>query len=377
MNAIILAAGIGSRMNSTIHKTLLPILGIPNVERTVMFLLESDIREIYILVNNESLHQFEYLKELYGCTLVNVGMQSNTLFSMGFILDKFGDSYVIEGDVVLTRNIFINPTQSLYYTIRYSNCEKDAWCPIVENGRIVEFKIGCFSEPCLFGISFWTRKDVIAFKEELKRNMTSNNFNKSDIFWDDCLVNILDRIEVTTFEIDVSEATEMNTKNEYEHAQKMCKNYYVNCQKYMLNLDLRKYGVDQGLIVQENVEECKCWQLKLLKHTDGLESTKDLELTNNNIVFNKGEFPFMIFNCNSNEFVAYFDIAEAENYVLLRRLYICEKYRYKGIGSAIVNSLKMYTKIIQKELRVNVYDANAEEFYKKLNFKLYFKTYRV
>ena len=49
MNAIILAAGLGSRLKELTknkHKALFEIEGIPNIERTINFLNEINIKEI-------------------------------------------------------------------------------------------------------------------------------------------------------------------------------------------------------------------------------------------------------------------------------------------------------------------------------------------
>ena len=56
MNAIILAAGKGSRMRKDGYSTpkpLLPILGVPNLERTVWMLHEFGIEDITVLCNSE------------------------------------------------------------------------------------------------------------------------------------------------------------------------------------------------------------------------------------------------------------------------------------------------------------------------------------
>ncbi|MDC9620357.1 NTP transferase domain-containing protein [Xenorhabdus sp. XENO-7] len=71
MNAIILAAGLGSRFKElTInnHKALLPINGIPNIERTIQYLKEFGINEIHIVTGHMS-HLFDYLKEKHQCNL--------------------------------------------------------------------------------------------------------------------------------------------------------------------------------------------------------------------------------------------------------------------------------------------------------------------
>ncbi|MGC6396742.1 NTP transferase domain-containing protein, partial [Pasteurella multocida] len=55
MNAIILAAGLGSRFKDVtkkIHKSLLPINGIPNIENTIQNLIEAGIDDIYIVTGH-------------------------------------------------------------------------------------------------------------------------------------------------------------------------------------------------------------------------------------------------------------------------------------------------------------------------------------
>ena len=73
MNAIILAAGLGSRfkeMTQTVHKALLDICGTPNLERTLSFLREAGISNIAVVTGH--LHrQFDYLQEKYGCVLIH------------------------------------------------------------------------------------------------------------------------------------------------------------------------------------------------------------------------------------------------------------------------------------------------------------------
>ena len=66
MNAIILAAGKGSRMRKDGYSTpkpLLPILGVPNLERTVWMLHEFGIEDITVLCNSEFLSNTDSCKK--------------------------------------------------------------------------------------------------------------------------------------------------------------------------------------------------------------------------------------------------------------------------------------------------------------------------
>ena len=68
MNAIILAAGLGSRFKDITkkeHKSLLKIGGKPNLERTIEYLKEAKVEKIIIVVGYLK-EKFDYLKEKYG-----------------------------------------------------------------------------------------------------------------------------------------------------------------------------------------------------------------------------------------------------------------------------------------------------------------------
>ena len=157
MNAIILAAGHSSRMieeKQYTHKPLLPILGLPNIERTILILNDFGINDIVIIAGIYA-DQYTFLQEKYGCTIVSdPNCSVSTLYGIYSIVNIIGDTFIIEGDVVLAENIFINKPYSYYYVMKYLNPEFDAWKPILDkNGRIISFEIGCFSEPCIFGVN--------------------------------------------------------------------------------------------------------------------------------------------------------------------------------------------------------------------------------
>ena len=101
MNAIILAAGKSSRMYASgakTHKALLPIMGIPNIERTILMLHDHNISEIIIAVPPQN-HDFDYLHAKYSCIIENIPIEgNNTLYTMNYLLHYIQDTFVIEGN---------------------------------------------------------------------------------------------------------------------------------------------------------------------------------------------------------------------------------------------------------------------------------------
>lgn len=240
MNAIILAGGHSSRMiesNQFIHKPLLPIHGIPNIERTILMLRDFGVTDITIIAGIYA-KQYYYLIEKYNCTIISHPNASiSTLYGIYSVIDKINDTFIIEGDVVLAENIFKYEAYSYYYVIKYSNCEDDAWKPILgTEGNIVDFEIGCFSEPCIFGISFWSKHDSSYIRNYINTICTKKNLENHQKFWDDYFIDILNDISIFTYEISTDSATEMNTTSEYDYAIQLCERYYSNLNKYFLSL---------------------------------------------------------------------------------------------------------------------------------------------
>lgn len=122
MNAVILAAGVGHRMiNLTrqLNKTLLPIGGMPIIERTIIYLKQAGINDITIITGHKH-EMFLPLEKNYHVRLIHNKKYSvyNSIYSMKLALDCLEDTFVIHGDVILFKNLFIKkPEKTTLYTI--------------------------------------------------------------------------------------------------------------------------------------------------------------------------------------------------------------------------------------------------------------------
>lgn len=372
MNAIVLAAGHGSRMITSeqyIHKPLLPIQGTPNIERTIMMLKDYGVNDIIIISGIYAKH-YEYLQQKYNCLIISDPKTSlSTLYGIYNVRDKLGDTFIIEGDVVLAENVFIYKPYSYYYVMKYPNCEPDAWKPITDiSGQIKSFEIGCFKSPCIFGISFWCKNDAEYLKDYIKRISTPENLLNNNKFWDDYFFDILDRLSIFTHEISAASATEMNDIHEYNFAKELCSQYYLNPNQYFMNL--HDYNNDFSFCLDR--DQAVVYTKKLMedynfKHPDHID---DVGIPIN---FAQNEYTYII--KTKEETIGFIDLVLEDNYLLLRRIFIDDAYRNQLLGTKLVNKLITFSKLISKELRVNVYDENASRFYKRLGFKENFTNY--
>ena len=122
MNAIIVAAGFGSRLRPLTYSTPKPLIEVfnqPMIEKNIEFLLEKGIDDINVIVGYAK-ERFEYLREKYqGVKLIynEKYNEYNNIYSLYLVKDYLEDSYIIEGDIFLNKNIFdSNIKNSCYFS---------------------------------------------------------------------------------------------------------------------------------------------------------------------------------------------------------------------------------------------------------------------
>ncbi len=374
MNAIILAAGKSTRMYKggvSLPKGLLPILNIPNIERTIIMLHLLDIYEIIIAVPFES-YEFDYLNKKYSCRIVHIPMENkNTLTTINYILNYIDNSYIIEGDVVCAKNIFCPFEYSTYYTMNYTYPEDDEWNVITSSdNRVIGFEIGTHLSPAIFGISYWSHKDCPLLRNHLKAKVKSTQITKANVFWDDFISELLEDIYLKTFEISPDMACEMNTVEEYQYARTLCEKTAMIPALFFDNTFFKtKEGLYHIAYSTDMIKNLQ-WLNKLLNYYNEPMNTN----TNCNNWFNQNEVVFIIKNVKGIE-IAFFSLAIQQNDILLRRLYIDAPYRAQGIGKRIIHYIQFFTISIGKKLRVNVYDEKIYGFYEHLGARKIFSTY--
>lgn len=334
MNAIILAGGHSTRMKTQFQsspKPLLPVLGIPNIERTVLMLNDFGITDITIISGAYS-EYYRYLQAKYSCSLItDTNTSISTLYGISTVINKIGDTFVIEGDVVLAENVFTYKPYNFYYTIRYPECEPDSWCPVTDSsGQILKFNIGKFAEPCVFGISFWCMNDKKLIRAVFKKICTLENIKRIDKFWDDYLVDFLDELPIYTLEIPFDAAAEMNTKQEYLNALQMSKLYYSSPYRYFINLQT---FLPEQIFFYQDYEKAVIYTMKLWEDYNKKHPNTPQDMSTP-INFGENEYPFIVKHGVSD--IGHIDLVFEDSYIFIRRLYINASYRNKYLGTNVV-----------------------------------------
>ncbi|MBB2481635.1 NTP transferase domain-containing protein [Bacillus sp. APMAM] len=221
MNAIILAAGMGTRLKPLTNdtpKSLVKVGYEPMIERQIRFLKEKGINDI-IIVTGYLHHKFEYLIEKFNVKLLYNDKYHlfNNIYSMYLVRNYLQDSYVIEADVFMTNNFFKTDLKfSSYFAGIKHNVKKDWIIKFDNNDRIQDIIIDDGSEYIIAGISYWTKRDGLFIKEKLEEVIEKGKYK--NLYWDNIIQNHLESIDLKVTRINTSDWFEIDTMEDLESA---------------------------------------------------------------------------------------------------------------------------------------------------------------
>ena len=142
MNAIIIAAGVGTRLNPltlSTPKPLIKIFGKPMIEKNIEYLLQEGIEEI-VIVTGYMKDMFEYLRDKYKKVKLIYNpkyKEYNNIYSFYLVREFLKDSYILDGDIYLTRNIFKKEIDESKYFSKKINMFNNEWQLLLNNdGKI-------------------------------------------------------------------------------------------------------------------------------------------------------------------------------------------------------------------------------------------------
>ena len=226
--AIILAAGVGSRLlplSNTTPKPLIKAHGVPMIHTMIEGFLLNGINEIHIVVGHLK-EQFAYLPGVYGPCINFVAnpnyMNHNNISSLYFAREFIEDVVICDGDMVL-RNPKILHTDFEHsgYLSAWAD-ETGEWLQFVDADDFVQNTSdkGGKNGWQLYSVSFWSKTDGKRLKAHLEELYSEN----PHIFWDNIPLFLKkDEYRLRIRRINHGDIIEIDTASElvsYELSQK-------------------------------------------------------------------------------------------------------------------------------------------------------------
>lgn len=224
MNAIILAAGMGTRLRPLTNdrpKCLVAVNGVPMVERQIQFLKEKGIDDI-TLISGYKAEALDFLKDKYGVDIVFNDRYDtcNNINSLYIVRNRFHDTYVLEGDVYMDKNVLLSEVHDSTYFARKKKYENEWGLEVDADNRLTHINIGDGEGYLMSGISYWKAEDCEKIVTHMEEVYATKDY--TDLYWDNMVLDIYPELDVRVREIDG--IYEIDTPEELKEVEKQLLN---------------------------------------------------------------------------------------------------------------------------------------------------------
>lgn len=220
MRAILLAAGMGTRLRPLTLETPKPLIKINGesmIERQIKCLKEIGIDEI-IVVTGYLKEKFDFLKEKYGVKLIHNDKYDiyNNIYTMYLVKDYLKDAYVIEGDIYLNKNFLKRGIEKSSYFSAPKYGYSNEWMLKVDGDNNV-LKIETGSEDgqyIMCGVSYWSEVDGSFIVNRLEEYVASGEF--TELFWDDIVKDNINSMNIKIEKLESDDVYEIDSLEDLE-----------------------------------------------------------------------------------------------------------------------------------------------------------------
>lgn len=124
----------------------------------------------------------------------------NNINSLYIVKERFHDTYVLEGDVYMDKNVLLSEVSQSTYFARKKKYENEWGLEVDNSNRLVKINIGAGEGFLMSGISYWKKEDcqkIISHMEEVYATKDYTN-----LYWDNMVLDIYPELDIHVREIE-------------------------------------------------------------------------------------------------------------------------------------------------------------------------------